>query len=272
MMLGGALVLWTVLTVCSFVFIVYDLIKNTPEAGVMKVGWALVVLYTGPVGLFFYFMTCREPMEGTHEKFIDVPWKQATGSEVHCLAGDATGIIIMAIFLSFFEIARPLEIFLEYVAGFVSGFLIFQALFMRKMMGGTYVKALKNSFYPEWLSMNMIMAGMIPVMAIWGAHDPLARNPGSLHFWGMMSLATIVGGFVAYPINHWLVSKGLKHGMMTVRKGQEMQMHHEYHKHHDHYDHHAAPAVSQKQVYHALLLSLVGLAAGIVVAIIGAYL
>jgi len=259
-MLTGILIAWALLTVLSFVFVVYDLKKNTPEAGVMKVGWALVVLYTGPVGLFFYFMTCREPMPGTHEKFIDSLWKQATGSEVHCLAGDATGIIIMAIFLSFYEIPRPFEMFFEYVAGFVSGFLIFQALFMKKMMGGTYMKALKSSFYPEWLSMNYIMAGMIPVMVIWGAHDPLAKSPGSLHFWGMMSLATIIGGFIAYPINKWLVSKGLKHGMITVRKGEQMHMHH------------AEVTASQTQVKKALIGSLIALAVGIVIAIIGAYL
>ena len=259
-MLTGILVAWALLTLLSFVFVVYDLKKNTPEAGVMKVGWALVVLYTGPVGLFFYFMTCREPMPGAHEKFIDSLWKQATGSEVHCLAGDATGIIIMAIFLSFYEIPRPFEMFFEYVAGFVSGFLIFQALFMKKMMGGTYIKALKSSFYPEWLSMNYIMAGMIPVMVIWGAHDPLAKSPGSLHFWGMMSLATIIGGFIAYPINKWLVSKGLKHGMMTVRKGEKMHMHH------------AEVTASQAQVKKALIGSLIALTVGIIIAIIGAYL
>lgn len=107
------------------------------------------------------------------------------------------------------------------------------------------------------------MAGMIPVMVIWGVRDPLARDPLSLHFWGMMSLAIIVGGFVAYPINQWLVGKGLKHGMMTVRKegeeGGHMHMHH------------SEPQVSKAQVHKKLILSLVGLAIGIVIAIIGAY-
>lgn len=260
-MLDGMLILWTVLTLLSFGFVVYDLVFKTPEAGVMKVGWALVVLYTGPIGLFFYFMTCREPMPGTHEKFIDSLWKQATGSEVHCLAGDATGIIIAAFVLSFYNVPRFWEVCLEYGAGFISGLFIFQALFMRKMMGGAYFKALKNSFYPEWLSMNMIMAGMIPVMVIWGAHDPLARNPGSLHFWGMMSLATIVGGFAAYPIDQWLVAKGLKHGMTTVRKGEEgAHMH----------MHHMELTASKREVSKALIISLIGLGVGIFIAVIGA--
>ena len=268
-MFTGILITWAILTFLSFTFTVYDLIKNTPEAGVMKVGWALVVLYTGPVGLFFYFMSCREPMPNTHEKFIDSLWKQATGSEVHCLAGDATGIIIMAIFLSFFTIPRSLEMFLEYIAGFASGLLIFQALFMKKMMGGTYIKALKNSFYPEWLSMNYIMAGMIPVMVIWGAHDPLAKSPGSLHFWGMISLATIVGGFVAYPINRWLVAKELKHGMMTVRKNETMHMD-SSHKGEPMHMHHSKEKKAQPGVKKALLGSLIALGIGIAIAIVGA--
>lgn len=31
-----------------------------------------------------------------------------------------------------------------------------------------------------------------------------------------MSLASIVGGVIAYPINYWLVSRHLKHGCMTL--------------------------------------------------------
>ncbi len=32
-----------------------------------------------------------------------------------------------------------------------------------------------------------------------------------------MSMALLSGFVVTYPINWWLVAKGLKHGMMTVR-------------------------------------------------------
>ena len=47
--------------------------------------------------------------------------------------------------------------------------------------------------------------------------DMAAMEPTSLRFWGTMSLAAIVGGGLAYPINAWLVARGLKHGMGTVR-------------------------------------------------------
>jgi hypothetical protein len=47
--------------------------------------------------------------------------------------------------------------------------------------------------------------------------DMTAMHPGSPRFWGIMSLATLVGGVVAYPINVWLVHAGYKHGMGTDR-------------------------------------------------------
>lgn len=40
----------------------------------------------------------------------------------------------------------------------------------------------------------------------------------------MMSLATIVGFILAYPINSWMVKKGIKHGMMS--KSSDMKMDH----------------------------------------------
>jgi manganese oxidase len=62
------------------------------------------------------------------------------------------------------------------------------------------------------------MAGMFPTMvAIMMGRDMRAMDPRELLYWGTMSLAIGVGFLTAYPVNWWLVSKGLKHGLMTVR-------------------------------------------------------
>jgi hypothetical protein len=79
------------------------------------------------------------------------------------------------------------------------------------------VVSLQATFVPELLSMNCLMAAMIPTAAIAKAHDPAARNPASPVFWFVMSMALMLGAFTAYPMNWWLVKHGLKHGMLTVR-------------------------------------------------------
>ena len=212
-----ALWIWFALTAVSVAYVAWDLFTRTPEMKVMKWGWILVTLYTGIVGAVVYWFSCREPAPGTHEKFIAPLWKQTVGSTIHCMAGDATGIIVAAAITNLLGLPMGIDAVIEYIAGFAFGLFIFQALFMKDMLGGTYWQAVKSTVLPEWLSMNAVMAGMIPVMIILMTRDMRAMEPTSVRFWGIMSLASLVGALLAYPINWWLVKNGLKHGMGTER-------------------------------------------------------
>ncbi|MDQ3064502.1 MAG: DUF4396 domain-containing protein [Acidobacteriota bacterium] len=209
--------IWFALTAVSVAYVAWDLFTRTPEMKVMKWGWILVTLYTGIFAVVVYWFSCREPAPGTHEKFIAPLWKQSVGSTIHCMAGDATGIIVAAALTSILGLPMGIDAIIEYFAGFAFGLFIFQALFMKDMLGGSYWNAVKISFLPEWLSMNAVMAGMIPVMIILMTRDMRAMEPTSVRFWGIMSLASLVGAVLAYPVNLWLVAKKLKHGMGTER-------------------------------------------------------
>lgn len=208
---------WFALTALSVAYVAYDLVTSTPEMKVMKWGWILVTLYTGPIGLFVYWLSCREPRTGTHEEFIAPLWKQSVGSTIHCLAGDATGIIVAAAVTSLLRLPMGIDAVVEYVTGFAFGLFIFQALFMKDVLNTSYVQAVRRTSFAEWVSMNAVMAGMTPVMVILMSRDMRAMEPKSLRFWGVMSLATLVGAVLAYPVNRWLVSHGIKHGMGTER-------------------------------------------------------
>src|ERR1700730_5402179 len=82
------MLLWWILTVPSFLFVVIDIWRTTPESPVLK--WAFVILtaFTGPLGAFFYVLGCREPLRGEHEKYVAARWRQVLGSTMHCVAGD----------------------------------------------------------------------------------------------------------------------------------------------------------------------------------------
>jgi Domain of unknown function (DUF4396) len=212
----GALRLWFALTLPAAAFAAYDLARHAPVTTVMKWGWVLVILYTGPVGLFVYLLACREPLPTTHAAFVAPLWKQAVGSTIHCVAGDATGIVAGALVAMRLHLPTLLDVAFEYAAGFAFGLFVFQALFMRSMMGGNYWRAVRRTVQPEWLSMNALMGGMIQVMVGLMAGAPASLEPDGLRFWGVMSLAILVGALVAYPVNVWLVARHLKHGMGTV--------------------------------------------------------
>ena len=219
-MLDGVILLWFFLAALAVAFVAIN-IRNTPESPVLKWGFALLTAYTGIVGAFLYVLGCREPLRGTHEQYTATRWRQTLGSTMHCVAGDGVGILVGAVLSSLLALTGFAEVALEYVLGFGFGWTIFQALFMRDAAGGSYSVALRRTFIPELLSMNLLMAGMVPTAMSLRRHVALADDPAHARFWFVMSMALLVGFVVAYPMNWWLVANRLKHGMMTIRPKKE---------------------------------------------------
>jgi len=88
---------------------------------------------------------------------------------------------------------------------------------MRDMAGGSYLSALRRTFMAELLSMNHLMAGMVPTVMALKARIATGADPMTPSFWFVMSMGLLVGFIVAYPMNWWLMANHLKHGMMTIR-------------------------------------------------------
>ena len=195
MMIDGVILLWFVLTGLSLAFIVTD-IRTTPASPVLKWGFILLVAYTGVFGLVLYMLGCREPMRNTHERFVKERWRQVLGSTMHCAPGDGLGILVGAVIASVIALEGPVEIGPEYLLGFGFGWAIFQALFMRDMAGGSFARSLRITFVPELVSMNVLMAAMVPVMM--GLRPLIAADAGAATpaFWFVMSMA-LLAGFVA---------------------------------------------------------------------------
>jgi FtsP/CotA-like multicopper oxidase with cupredoxin domain len=215
------LVAWFALALISTLYVAWDQFHHNPEPIVMKWGFVLVTLYMGPIGLLLYVLADKEPRPGEHEQFIKPLWKQGVGSTIHCVAGDATGIILAAAVTAALGLPMWIDLIVEYLAGFAFGLLIFQSLFMKSMMGGSYTENVRKTFLPEFISMNFMMAGMAPVMSfLMMGRDMRAMQPSELLFWGVMSFGVIAGFVMAYPANVWMVVRRLKHGLMTQREPQ----------------------------------------------------
>jgi hypothetical protein len=215
-MLDGIMLLWFVLAALAVLFVAVD-IRTTPESPVMKWGFVLVTAYTGAMGAFLYVLGCREPLPGTHEQYVAAQWRQTLGSTMHCVAGDGVGILAGAVLARVFGLTGLSEIALEYALGFGFGWMVFQALSMRDMVGGSYIRSLTRTSIPELLSMNLLMTGMVPTMMILKSQLGRGADPTTAAFWFVMSMALLVEAILAYPMNWWLVRYHLKHGMTTIR-------------------------------------------------------
>src|ERR671933_684607 len=115
------LIVWFLLTGLATAYVAFDQFRNNPEPPVMKWGFILVTLYLGPLGLLLYVLTDKEPRPGTHEEFIAPLWKQGVGSTIHCVAGDATGIILAATVTSIIGFPMWVDLIVEYSARFAFG-------------------------------------------------------------------------------------------------------------------------------------------------------
>jgi Domain of unknown function (DUF4396) len=283
-MLDGVMLLWFVLTAASLLFVAID-IRSTPESPVLKWGFVLLTAYTGVVGAFLYVLGCREPLPGTHERYVAARWRQVLGSTMHCVAGDGVGILAGAVLASVIGLAGLVEVAVEYLLGFAFGWTIFQALFMRDMVGGSYLRSLTSTFVSELLSMNLLMAGMVPTVMALKARIPAAADPTSPSFWFVMSMGLLVGFIIAYPMNWWLVANHLKHGMMTVRPAAVAAPAMHDHAAHDHAMHDHGAHAGMDGMSHAAhmamgdskpwppvpvmaALSFVALAAGVAIAVL----
>jgi hypothetical protein len=214
-MLGqGGLVLWFSLVALSVGFVVVDL-WTAPVNLVLKWAFIILAVFTGPFAAFFYVLGCREPLKDTHSAYVAVRWRQVLGSTMHCAAGDGIGIIAGAALAAYLQPSAWVDLPLEYLLGFGFGWMFFQAFAMRDMAGGSYLRSLRQTFLPEFLSMNLLMAGMVPAIRLVMPHVVGGADPLSGGFWFVMSMALIVGFVLAYPVNWWLVARGLKHGMIT---------------------------------------------------------
>lgn len=154
-MLDGIILLWFILSALSVAFVAID-IRRTPASPVLKWAFVLITIFIGPFGAFLYVLGCREPLEGLHERYAAVRWRQVLGSTMHCVAGDGLGILAGAVLGAFLHVAKAADIAIEYALGFGFGWSIFQALFARKMTG-SYRRALAKTFLPEFLSMNALI-------------------------------------------------------------------------------------------------------------------
>lgn len=214
--------------ICTLV-ILFDISSgHFQRMRIMNIVWPVTTLYSGPVGLWFYFKVARlsqkenphiHPTSSRKLDHSDRPfWQIAAVSTTHCGAGCALGDLFAEwIFLLFPFAVFGYKIFggwtLDYAFAFLFG-IAFQYFNIKPMhnlgMRKAFIAAIKSDFF----SLTAWQIGMYGWMAIvlFGVFRGDLPRTGPV-FWFMMQIAMIFGFSTSYPVNRWLIKKGIKEKM-----------------------------------------------------------
>jgi hypothetical protein len=186
--------------------------------------WPLTALYAGPPGLAAYFRWGRPMshrwMTARNRGMAGKPfWAGTAVSTTHCGAGCVLGDVIaewivFAAALQLLGLALPAEYLLDYVLA-ISWGILFQYFVIAPMRQLSLGNGLKLAAKADVLALSAFEVGLFGWMAIYQL--VLFTSPrlptNSAAFWFMMQIGMIIGFITSYPMNRWLILRGIKEVM-----------------------------------------------------------
>lgn len=195
------------------------------QMGVMEAVWPITALYFGVVALVAYRRWGRAQSPAwVKEQGLDhapeLPWAATVATGVaHCGAGCTLGDIL-AEFVVFFTsiqllgLALPAEYIGDYTLALLLG-IAFQYFAIAPMRGLGVKDGLRAAAKADVLSLTAFEIGLFGWMALMAfvfyPHPHL--QPSSPVYWFLMQIGMIIGFFTAWPMNVWLIRKGIKEAM-----------------------------------------------------------
>ena len=203
----------------SSIIIIVDVFRHPQHMTIMNIVWPINGWFFGPIALWTYFRWGR-----INAKNLELEDKRGNGAKVfvstsHCSAGctlgDALGVPIVT--LGALTIAGS-TLYAHFTAQFILAY-IFGILFQFYAIYPMNKKAgVKNAFISaikaDTLSLIAFEVGMFGWMVLVNLvifSTPPAPNEGT--YWFMMQIAMILGFLTSYPVNWWLVKRGIKEAM-----------------------------------------------------------
>ncbi|ATG51213.1 hypothetical protein CFK38_06495 [Brachybacterium vulturis] len=215
-------------------WVAVDVVRRPQQMGVMNVVWPVVMLFGSVAWLAFYLRFAREgssprASEQEHEgqgrgraaRIVST----ATGTN-HCGAGCTLGDLAADVLMALFPALVPVallhhEVYGGWIVGTVLAFafgVVLQYFAIAPMRQLGLAQGLLAALKADAASIAAWQVGMIGFMAIvqlavlplWlGGHAP----PSTPAYWFFMQIAMVIGFLCSYPVNAWLIRRGVKEPM-----------------------------------------------------------
>ena len=131
----------------------------------------------------------------------------ALSATTHCLTGCGIGEVLGVIIGTALALGMWISIGIGVILGFIFGFLLGMIPLLNS--GMTFIQSLKIVFATEFVSIVVMETAQVLIEIY--TPGVMTASLSSPIFWGGMLLA-LTGGFTAaYPVNYYLVKKGIRH-------------------------------------------------------------
>ena len=232
---------------CALVIAV-DEFAHPQKMWIMNIVWPINALYFGPIGLWAYYAIGRkstkahqeqmqQQMQHEHpgkDKEEDEPkdrvkkaekkgmkpfWQIVTVGVTHCGAGCTLGDIIAewTVFWTGWLIVGA-AIWPEYILDFTLAYLlgiVFQFFSIAPMRNLGLKDGLIAAVKADTLSLTAFEVGLFGWMAltVFVFFPQPHLHPTEPTYWLMMQVGMILGFLTSYPVNVWLIKRGIKEAM-----------------------------------------------------------
>ncbi len=153
------------------------------------------------------------PIEATaqhHHHTDEVTWTIAASATLHCLTGCAIGEILGMVIGTALGFSTWGTVALAVALAFLFGYGLTSLPLLRA--GFALAAVVPIALASDTLSIAVMeIVDNALMLAIPGAID---AGVGDLLFWGSLSVALVIAGAVALPVNRWLISRGRGHAVV----------------------------------------------------------
>lgn len=226
--------------VCA-AWLVVDVIRHPQHMGIMNVVWPATALFGGVAAVVAYYRwgrlatrrramaALRRAEKPPHRRLTPFPVMVGKGA-THCGSGCALGDICAEWLAWLFPVIATWagwhvvfaeKMFAVWVVDYILAFLFgvaFQYFTIVPMRGLSVGRGIIQAVKADVLSLTAWQAGMYGFMAL-AAFWIFEGIPGyrlevaSAEFWFMMQIAMWCGFLTSYPVNWWLIRRGIKERM-----------------------------------------------------------
>ena len=198
---------WLALSLVCLAILLRDFRRANPEIGrLMKVVWALTVLYSGPVGLAVYWGSGRRQIAR------DSIWRRGWRSTAHCYSGCGMGEIVgLVLAVGIIGLGTWPTALVTFGFAFTFGLaLTIGPLMADGMAAGAATRDALVSETASIVAMETVAIGT----DIWLSGG---AGWGEVRFWSALLVSLTLGLAAAWPVNVALVAFGVKEGMHDPR-------------------------------------------------------